>query len=276
MRVAAMNSVWLREEGDGELQKMNQGQPNLWRNLRDRIKRESGMTINPILGFNLEGVMSSDFMNYREFLKGLGQMDMAHDLEESSIESADGKKRPPDKIKWYANGKVRRRCGFHNGIDVHAKRTVVADLIDDNSSVWKIDVVNNTFSESDANKILGIPLANEPYDDFMVWRGEASGEYSVWSYKLLLKVEVVACAQAVEMGLEMDLSTVEVEGDALSVFKKIQNNGVDKSKICAYIKDIQQLKKGFQICWFKHTLRMEDMVAHALATEGLNIFSFLF
>ncbi|MBA0683669.1 hypothetical protein Goari_025306 [Gossypium aridum] len=94
MRVAAMNSVWLREEGDGELQEMNQGQPNLWRNLRDRIKRESGMTINPILGFNLEGVMSSDFMNYRESLKGLGQMDMAHDLEESLIESADGKKRP--------------------------------------------------------------------------------------------------------------------------------------------------------------------------------------
>ncbi|MBA0650201.1 hypothetical protein Goklo_017650 [Gossypium klotzschianum] len=187
---------------------------------------------------------------YFPAMKRLGQTDMAHDLEESSIQSEDGKKKP--------------------GI------RVVVDLIDDNSSVWKIDVVNNTFSESDANRILRIPLANEPYDDFMVWRGEVSGEYSVRSYKLLLKVEAVACAQAVEMGLEMDLSTVEVEGDALSVIKKSENNGVDKSKICAYIKDIQQLKKGFQICWFKHTPRMEDMVAHTLATEGLNIFSFLF
>ncbi|MBA0767127.1 hypothetical protein Gotri_016074 [Gossypium trilobum] len=166
--------------------------------------------------------MSSDFMNYGESLKGLGQTDMAHDLEESSIESEDGKKIPviqEDEAspKW-------RMTGFYGALDVQNRE----------------------------------------------------GTWNLWRRLGRNQVEAVACAQAVEMGLEMDLSTVEVEGDALSVIKKSQNNRVDKSKICAYIKDIQQLKKGFQICWFKHTSRMEDMVAHALATEGLNIFSFLF
>ncbi|MBA0608657.1 hypothetical protein Godav_020849, partial [Gossypium davidsonii] len=51
--------------------------------------------------------------------------------------------------------------------------------------------------------------------------------------------EALACAQVVQMGLEIYLSTVEVEGDSLS------------------------------ICWFKHTPRMANMVAHAVATEGL-------
>ncbi|MBA0573135.1 hypothetical protein Golob_000427 [Gossypium lobatum] len=71
------------------------------------------------------------------------------------------------------------------------------------------------------------------------------------------------------MGLEIGLSVVEVEGDALSVINKSQSNGLDRSEIGAYIKDIQQLKRGFQRCWFKHTPRMENRVAHALATEGL-------
>ncbi|MBA0856733.1 hypothetical protein Goshw_002227 [Gossypium schwendimanii] len=204
MRVTAMNSVWLREEKDGELQEMNQGPPNLWRNLRDRIKRESGMTINPILGFNLEGVMSSDFMNYGESLKGLAQMDMAHDLEESSIESTDGKKRPR-----------------MDSLDPNVSNTADLLVFNDEQSIAQgkgvVLQIMNAKSSTDPEKYLG--LLN----------------------------------MAVEMGLEMDLSTVEVEGDALSVIKKIQNNGEDKSKICAYIKDVQQLKKGFQICWFKHS-----------------------
>lgn len=43
-----------------------------------------------------------------------------------------------------------------------------------------------TFSEEIAGKILSIPLAKDPYDDFMAWCGEPSGEYLVRSaYKLL-------------------------------------------------------------------------------------------
>lgn len=44
----------------------------------------------------------------------------------------------------------------------------------------------NTFLEGDAEKILCIPLAQEPHDDFLVWSGESSGKFSVRSaYKLL-------------------------------------------------------------------------------------------
>ncbi|MFQ6634513.1 hypothetical protein Gotur_012373, partial [Gossypium turneri] len=69
------------------------------------------------------------------------------------------------------------------------------------------------------------------------------------------------------MSLKMGLSMVEVKGDALSVIRKSQSNGLDKPKKGAYIKDIQQLKRGFQICWFKHTPRMANRVAHTLATK---------
>ncbi|MBA0653805.1 hypothetical protein Goklo_020935, partial [Gossypium klotzschianum] len=65
----------------------------------------------------------------------------------------------------------------------------------------------------------------------------------------------------------MGLSMVEVKGDTLSVIRKSQSNGLDKPKKCAYIRDIQQLKRGIQICWFKHTPRMANRVAHTLATK---------
>lgn len=41
-----------------------------------------------------------------------------------------------------------------------------------------------------AEKILRIPLAEEPHDDFRAWSGEPSGEYTVRSaYKLLQSIE---------------------------------------------------------------------------------------
>lgn len=43
-----------------------------------------------------------------------------------------------------------------------------------------------SFPEEVAEKILRIPLAEEPHDDFWAWSGEPSGEYTVRSaYKLL-------------------------------------------------------------------------------------------
>ncbi|KAA3453822.1 Ribonuclease H-like superfamily protein [Gossypium australe] len=59
-------------------------------------------------------------------------------------------------------------------------------LIDNTERIWKMELIKNTFSEEDAGKILRIPLARAPHDDFLVWGGEASGEFSVCSaYKLL-------------------------------------------------------------------------------------------
>lgn len=45
----------------------------------------------------------------------------------------------------------------------------------------------NIFSEVDAQRILQISLARLPQDDFLAWRGEPTGEYTVRSgYRLLL------------------------------------------------------------------------------------------
>ncbi|KAK5818384.1 hypothetical protein PVK06_023320 [Gossypium arboreum] len=63
----------------------------------------------------------------------------------------------------------------------------VADLIDCTNRSWKTELIKGTFSEVDAQRILQISLARLPQDDFLAWRGEPTGEYTVRSgYRLLL------------------------------------------------------------------------------------------
>ncbi|MBA0701515.1 hypothetical protein Goari_022212 [Gossypium aridum] len=66
----------------------------------------------------------------------------------------------------------------------------VADVINQSNRTWKKELIISTFSEDVAEKIIGIPLAEEPHDDFRVWSVEASGEFTVRSsYKLLQSIE---------------------------------------------------------------------------------------
>ncbi|KAG8491201.1 hypothetical protein CXB51_014347 [Gossypium anomalum] len=66
---------------------------------------------------------------------------------------------------------------------------LVSNLIAATTRQWKTDLIENTFSENTAQKILQIPLAEEEHDDFQVWRGEHSGEFTIRSaYKLLQEV----------------------------------------------------------------------------------------
>ncbi|XP_052877265.1 uncharacterized protein LOC128283890 [Gossypium arboreum] len=56
---------------------------------------------------------------------------------------------------------------------------------------WKTDLINHTFPVDVAQKILRIPLAETPHEDFKVWMGEQSGDFSVRSaYKLLQDVRL--------------------------------------------------------------------------------------
>lgn len=65
---------------------------------------------------------------------------------------------------------------------------VVTDLIDSTIRLWREILINNTFNTADAKRILRIPLPRILHDDKLIWRGRASGEYSVRSgYKLLLQ-----------------------------------------------------------------------------------------
>lgn len=42
----------------------------------------------------------------------------------------------------------------------------VAELIDSSSKTWKNELIESTFPEEVAEKILRIPLAEEPHEDF--------------------------------------------------------------------------------------------------------------
>ncbi|MBA0560965.1 hypothetical protein Golob_017832 [Gossypium lobatum] len=113
-------------------------------------------------------------------------------------------------------------------------------------------------------------LCNE--DNFLVWKEDASGEYSIRNaYKMLLQllVKALACVQGLQLGVTMGFREVEVEGDARSVIKKIQSRWADKSKIQAYITDCQNLSDSFQTWVFLFGHRSKNEIAHLLATEGL-------
>ncbi|MBA0831886.1 hypothetical protein Goarm_016314, partial [Gossypium armourianum] len=81
-------AISLREEEYAIWEKCDMRQ-----NSRDVISRELGKSINSILGFNLEG-----FKNQADKVKagsssGIDRADMEKDMEDSLIESRDGKKR---------------------------------------------------------------------------------------------------------------------------------------------------------------------------------------
>lgn len=65
------------------------GETMVERNSRDLMRGESGMTINPILGFNLEGCKNQDD---NANMGPSNEMDEV-DIEDNPIENANGKKR---------------------------------------------------------------------------------------------------------------------------------------------------------------------------------------
>ncbi|MBA0678300.1 hypothetical protein Goari_019654, partial [Gossypium aridum] len=54
----------------------------------------------------------------------------------------------------------------------------VADLIDVNTRKWKVEMIQNTFSEEEVARILCIPLSMNLHEDHIIWRGELTREYS--------------------------------------------------------------------------------------------------
>ncbi|MBA0828108.1 hypothetical protein Goarm_012827 [Gossypium armourianum] len=83
------------------------------------------------------------------------------------------------------------------------------------------------------------------------------------------ETEAIACVQAAQLRLDLGLGKVEIEGNALSVIKKVQSGKIYKSGISAYVLSTKMLSSGYEACVFKNTSRMANKVAHALAVEGL-------
>ncbi|KAA3475512.1 reverse transcriptase [Gossypium australe] len=83
---------------------------------------------------------------------------------------------------WIPGVDINRSNDNANNTEIE----LVSDLIETTTRKWKNDLIQNTFPENTAQKILQIPLAEEEHEDFQVWRGEHSGEFTVRSaYKLL-------------------------------------------------------------------------------------------
>ncbi|KAA3474993.1 reverse transcriptase [Gossypium australe] len=81
--------------------------------------------------------------------------------------------------------------------------------------------------------------------------------------------EALACFQAIDLGLQLELRDVEIEGDARTEIKKLQGKEEDRSEIAAYIKDSKEMALQYRRCVFLFLHREANEVAHKIASEGL-------
>nr|KJB61324.1 hypothetical protein B456_009G352100 [Gossypium raimondii] len=84
-------------------------------------------------------------------------------------------------------------------------------------------------------------------------------------------VEALACLQAVRMGLDLGYRRVVVEGDALSIIKKLQRKENDKSVLTLYTINIKTFSNKFNKCKFRQIGRKGNETAHAVAKEALKL-----
>ncbi|MBA0805411.1 hypothetical protein Gohar_004927 [Gossypium harknessii] len=94
-----MNSVWQREEGEGDWCGNREGIQVLGSSVR-ALRRNMGKSsnIDPILGFNLEGKLST-FNEGENSLMGQSHTSMDYDLEDSVLIGDEGKKKAMGKSK---------------------------------------------------------------------------------------------------------------------------------------------------------------------------------
>ncbi|MBA0787230.1 hypothetical protein Gotri_027122 [Gossypium trilobum] len=91
-RALSMNGIWLREKGEGKwvVSRMD----NRFLGLSSRngdMKERRGKSIDPILGFNIEGGVSSIEQQKDKFWSNQMQMAMEHDLEDETLIGEEGK-----------------------------------------------------------------------------------------------------------------------------------------------------------------------------------------
>ncbi|KAL4379420.1 hypothetical protein GQ457_02G006440 [Hibiscus cannabinus] len=79
--------------------------------------------------------------------------------------------------------------------------------------------------------------------------------------------EALACLQAVHFAKDMGFLNVTIEGDSLSVCKKLNSSSQDRSLIAPIISDIKELAVGFWNISFACVRREANRTAHSLARE---------
>ncbi|KAK8655135.1 hypothetical protein V6N13_107725 [Hibiscus sabdariffa] len=85
--------------------------------------------------------------------------------------------------------------------------------------------------------------------------------------------EALACLQAVQFAAELGVRRIVVEGDSLSVIKKVNGPNSDKSILNPIVQDIKDLCRSFVSIQFQFTYQESNGVAHLLAKEGRSLVS---
>ncbi|KAH1107256.1 hypothetical protein J1N35_011024 [Gossypium stocksii] len=80
--------------------------------------------------------------------------------------------------------------------------------------------------------------------------------------------EARACLQAVTMAEEMGFRDICVEGDALSIIRKLNSKEEDKSNVSSLIQDINGRRSRFRSLRFQYVPRKANSAAHEMAKEG--------
>ncbi|KAK8713134.1 hypothetical protein V6N13_148359 [Hibiscus sabdariffa] len=80
--------------------------------------------------------------------------------------------------------------------------------------------------------------------------------------------EAFACEKAVSLAIDLGFRSEQIEGDSLTIIKKLQSASVDKSVISPIINDIRVLMDSFEEITFSFVNRAGNAAAHELARLG--------
>ncbi|MBA0686733.1 hypothetical protein Goari_014321 [Gossypium aridum] len=187
-----MNSVWLREESEGVtggIHEVNKGFANGQR--RMEYRKSYGKSVDPDLGFNLEGSLSSVGTKQDSLLTNHALNAIDHVLEDVALveeEGFYGTSYAQDRedswavLKNLYNGEnvPWLVCGDFNEImygfekreacPKMKKGWELSNLIDGTSKMWKTEVIANTFQTDITQRILQIPLAVTDCEDLLIWK----------------------------------------------------------------------------------------------------------
>ncbi|MBA0847404.1 hypothetical protein Goshw_017470 [Gossypium schwendimanii] len=79
--------------------------------------------------------------------------------------------------------------------------------------------------------------------------------------------ETRACLQAIIMAKDIGFQDICIEGDALTIIRKLNSADEDRSCISNLIKEIKGRGYNFRSLSFKHVPKEANKVAHAMAKE---------
>nr|XP_023928427.1 uncharacterized protein LOC112039753 [Quercus suber]POE90863.1 hypothetical protein CFP56_26509 [Quercus suber] len=84
-------------------------------------------------------------------------------------------------------------------------------------------------------------------------------------------IETLAIRWAIRFAIETSFNCVIIESDSLEVVKAIQDTADSTCHIRHIIEDVKQLAKAMKNCYFLHTKREANQVAHTLALNAIHV-----